>query len=344
METLFFVALCGIFLGLLAVMVWLCLQYGTINVDPQHIAVRRNVWNGKLKELGPGLRFFIPGLYEIFKMVDCRQVIIDSEPLIVTSRDSQPIEVDYQITLWVDGFHQNNNSLKEGQAIKAATKIGEQGGVKGKDTDDRFQKDLETLGLKESNVAVQNMIGNQMLNSLIGGQTSTTTGTPDLPDILCPNCGRPIKKDQTFCQEPSCSKSKEGAQRKALAEKLRVIDKFKIPLGLYERLSWGAGIALSNLLEEKYGLRCYLKIRSVRYPKDTESAARARKIAEMEGDATIARFGKEATAFHDLIEKTHVSPDIAFLGGKIIEGLREIAPIFGGGRRRPERTEKGGSK
>lgn len=343
METLIIAVLATVALALLGLLGWLWFEFGTINVDPQHIAIRRNVWSGGLKELGPGLRFFVPGLYEIFRIVDCRQVIIDSEPLIVTSRDGQQIEVDYQITLWVDGLDQDNASPKKDRAIKAATKIGEQGGVKGTDAADRFKKDLETLGLKESNVAVQNMIGNQMLNNLIGGQTSTT-GTPDLPNILCPNCGRPITKDQIFCSDNSCSKSEAGARKKAADEKLTDTDKFKIPQGLYERLSWGAGIALSDLLEKKYGLRCYLKIRNVRYPKDTESAVRAKKIAQMEGDATIARFEKEGIAFRQLINDTGVDANVAFLGGKVIEGIREIASVFGSGRRRPERSEKGGSK
>lgn len=328
---------------LLVILGWLWLKFGVINIDPQFIAICRNVWNGKLKELKPGLRFFIPGLYEIFRMVDCRQVIIDPPALTVTSRDGQQIDVDYQITLWVNGF-KDKAKLKEGRAIKAATKIGEQGEAQGKDSQGRFKKDVETIGLKESNVAIQNMIAGHLLSELIGNK--------DIPNIICPNCNSAITKDHIFCPNDSCSKSELGSKEKVAAEKdINIaevkpsdLDKFKIPTGFFERLSWAAGITLNNFLEEKYGLGCYLKVRNVRYPKDTERAARATKIAEMEGDATVARLAKETTAFANLINVTKVNPDVAFLGGKLLESAMEIAAGWGGGKRKSGQIEKGDSK
>jgi len=69
-----------VFFGFLGILIYLFIKHGIVNIDPQHIVIKRNVITGGLKELKPGLRFFIPGVYENFQLVDCRQVILDPEP------------------------------------------------------------------------------------------------------------------------------------------------------------------------------------------------------------------------------------------------------------------------
>lgn len=318
METLWMI----VFFILLGVLVGLCIKFGIVNIDPQHIVIRRNVITGALKELKPGLRFFIPGLYENFRLVDCRQVIIDPKPLTVTSRDGQPVDVDYQITLWVDGFDEKGE-IKKGQAIKTATKIGEQKEILAKvgveASQEKFKKDLETMGLKESNVSIQNMIGNYLMGELVGEKLPLA--------ISCPFCGREIKggeKPETECSNPDCEMKKKG---------------MKVPAGFYERLSFSSGIRLHNDLGERYGLGCFLKIRNALYPADVERAARAERIAEMEGRATKARFDKETEAFKNLINETGVDPNVAFLGGKLIEAIPEVVAALKGEKRKTEKTE-----
>ncbi len=344
METLLSI----IFLVLLGILGWLCLKFGVINIDPQHIAIRRNVWTGILKELEPGLRFIIPGLHEIFRLVDCRQVIIDPESLKVTSRDGQPVDVDYQITLWVDGFYDEDKiedkkvtakkgEIKEGQAIKTVTKIGEQIGIEKQIFQERFKKDLETIGLKESKVAIQNMIGNYLMGELVGQKLPLT--------VSCPFCGKDIKggvaeKDikgeaaklptqpETKCPDPECQMN---------------LKEMKVPAGFFERLSFSSGIRLHNDLGERYGLGCRLKIKNVFYPPDIERAARAERVADMEGGATLARFAKETEAFKNLIGETGINPNVAFLGGKLMEAIPEIMAAMGG-KRKKEQTGKGEEK
>ena len=350
-----------IFLVLLGILGWLCLKFGVINIDPQHIAIRRNVWTGALKELKPGLRFIIPGLHEVFRLVDCRQVILDPESLKVTSRDGQPVDVDYQITLWVDGFYDENKydkdkdgkpikdkdgkpiliakkgEINEGQAIKTVTKIGEQIRTEKQISQEGFKKDLEIIGLKESKVAIQNMIGNYLMGELVGQKLPLT--------ISCPFCGKDIKggvagedikggvakpptPPQTKCPDETCQMN---------------LKEMEVPAGFYERLSFSSGIRLHNDLGERYGLGCLLKIKNVFYPPDIERAARAERVAEMEGGATLARFTKETEAFKNLIDETGINPNVAFLGGKLMEVIPEIMAAMGG-KRKKEQTGKGEEK
>lgn len=326
METLSWI----IFFALLGALIWLEIKFGIVNVDPRHIAIRRNVWTGSLKELKPGLNFIIPGLHENFRLVDCRQVIHDPPVLTVTSRDGQPVDVDYQITLWVDGFIDQTN-LNEGQAIKAATKIGQQEGEE-QTSQERFKKDIEVIGLKESNVAIQNMISDHALDDLIGPEKKM------LP-VFCPNCRSNIEKQHMFCPNSKCTKSEGKSEEKAKKEG-RSLDEFKIPTGFFERLSWAAGIALNDFLGDKYGLGCFLKIRNARYPEDTERAARSQKIATMEGDATKARLDREAVALKNLIESTNTNPNVAFLGTKLMEIIPEMMLALKGERKKTEGREK----
>ncbi|MBI4709495.1 MAG: SPFH domain-containing protein [Candidatus Portnoybacteria bacterium] len=303
-----------VLLVLLAILVYLFINFGIINVDPQFIAIRRNVLTGGLKELKPGLSFFVPGVFEDFRLVDCRQVILDPEPLTVTSRDGQPVTVDYQITLWVDGFFGEDKiekaldgkekiiakkgGIKGDQAIKAATRIGEQTGIQVTTPQERFKKDIEAIGLKESNVSIQNMIASYMLEDLIGKK--------DALPVLCPNCGCKIESEKDTCPDDKCPKHGK-----------------KVPAGFFERLSWSAGISLNDSLDDKYGLGCFLKIRNVRYPEDYEKAQRAQKIAEMQGEATKKRLEKEADGFEGMIEKTKANPNVVVLAGKAMELLIE---------------------
>lgn len=293
-----------IFLVLMGILGWLFIKFGMVNVDPVFVMIRRNVVNGNLKELGPGLKFFIPGLYENFQMVDCRQVILDPDILPVTTRDGQPVNVDYQITLWVDAFDEKKK-IKPGQAIKAATVIGEQ---KTASEEEKFKGNMEVIGEKESNVAIQNMIANYQLGELV----STNTDAKDAKKVLrvsCPNCGGEIPEDKNVCQNAVCTKNNPEKS---------------IPAGFFERLSWSAGITLNDFLAGRYGLGCFLKIRNVKYPQDTEKAARAKKIAEMEGAATKARLAQETDAIADLITKTKANPNIALLGIKAVEAFGEM--------------------
>lgn len=356
--------------GLLAgILVWLIIQYGTVNIDPQHIAIRRNVITGGLKELKPGLKYFIPGVYENFQLVDCRQVILDPEPLTVTSRDGQRVDVDYQITLWVDGFFEEGKDelykenqynkrgkliakkgdikdsfkrgdIKKGQVIKAITKIGEQigAGLEKQISPEQTSKNLEIIGLKESNVAIQNMIGNYLVRDLIGSKKLLT--------ISCPYCDRDISggdpekeppdPPETTCPDPEVNPEKQCEM---------ITKEKKVPSGFFERLSFSSGIKLHNDLGKRYGMGCLLKIRNVLYPADLERAARAERVAELEGSATQARFAKETVAFKNLIEEAHISPNVAYLGGKIMEAIPEIVAALKGERReKGERKEKGEKK
>jgi len=330
METLSWI----IFFALLGILIWLEIKFGIVNVDPRYIVIRRNVWTGSLKELKPGLNFIIPGLHENFRLVDCRQVILDPPVLTVTSRDGQPVDVDYQITLWVDGFKSQEklNELNDGQAIKVATKIGQQESVQEQNFQERFRKDIEVIGLKESNVSIQNMISAHALADLISPKKKT------LP-VFCPNCRSEIKKNQMFCPNSHCTKSEEKSKEKE-GKKERSLDEFKIPTGFFERLSWAAGIALNDFLADKYGLGCFLKIRNVRYPQDTERAARSQKIASMEGEATKARLNKETEALKNLINETKIDPNVAFLSTKLMEVIPEMLLALKGERKKIEGREK----
>jgi len=268
------------------------------------------------------------------------------------------------LTLWVDGFFEEGKdelyekdrynrrgkliakkgdiknsfkkgAIKRGQAIKAITKIGEQigAGLEKQISLEQTKKNLEIIGLKESNVAIQNMFGNLLLEELIG--------TKKLLTISCPYCGdellggnpdaKPPVAPQTTCTNDKCE--------------MKTKEKKPVPPGFYERLSFSSGIKLHNDLGERYGMGCLLKIRNVFYPMDLVEAARAEKVAELQGSATKARFGKEAEAFENLIKKTKANPNVVYLGGKIAEAIPElIAALKGRGQEKTEKREKGEKK
>lgn len=114
--------LTAILAGLLGLSGILVIKFGMANVLPRHILILRDVLTGKLREKGPGLKFFPPGFFEVFQMIDCRQLVLDPPNLSVVSRDGQKVAVDYQIVLWVYGFYEKDEyEIQENSIDKKGT-------------------------------------------------------------------------------------------------------------------------------------------------------------------------------------------------------------------------------
>lgn len=336
METLF-LGLGILTLGLLATIGILVLKYGNYNVEPQRILTLRNVVTGRLTEMGPGLKFFVPGLQEIYQVADCRHIILDPDLLRVTSRGGQPVLVDFQLTVWPDGFNEEDKYIKvngekkliakkgsmhKGQVSKIITRIGEQIGT-GLETHispEVSKKNIEIIGLKSANVAIQNMVGNFQIDMLIDAKAPLA--------VPCPYCGKEIASDQSVCPDPICDMN---------------LKEMNFPAGFYERMSFSWGIRLHKFLTEQYGLACRLEIRNMLYTQDIEEAGRAGKVADLRGKAKQTLLGLEAQAYKDFIGQTNINPSVAYLGDKFAEIVPELVAALTGNRR-PRGEEKKGDK
>lgn len=271
----------------------LILTQGMIQLAPLNIAVRRNQITGKMVELTPfpALRFFLPGIYHIFRVMKCQKVVHDPDFVKVTTRDGQEVEVDYILTLWPDRFNEDGtlNPDKEGNVIKLAIIL---------------EPEKIVGAIKDhTHAAIQRMFGHIESFQLLKNQK--------IIKVLCPDCGQEISNKDRACPNDTCPQHSKN-----------------IPGGFYNRLGWAVGVRLDDFLDEKYGLACWLEIQSVRYVGDLRKAARAETMGKMEGLATKARLGHETKAMKNLFDETGVSPTFGFAFTKIAEVVPEIVNLL----------------
>ena len=281
------VAILSIVLLILIVTIGIIIfKEGVVVIPPLSVGVLRNWITNGMKEITPGTKIFVPGLKYIFKVIGCQKRVLDPDVVTITTSDGQNAEVDYVLTLWPDFFQDDGtpNPSKTGHIVKLATSI-ESG------------SEIE-VAKKHTDAAVQRMFGNVSSYQLLKGRKTIK--------VHCPDCGTLIKFSDERCTNTLCDQAQSH---------------IKIPSEFYNRLSWSAGVALDDFLEQKYGLACFLEIQNVRYIGDLQKAARAETVGKMLGKGTKAQYKEEAEAMKNLFDTTNVSPNIGFVLIKLAEAM-----------------------
>ncbi len=332
-----------VFLLLVIVLAVIMVKYGLVYTPPRFILVILNLLTGESREISPGLRPIIPGVYKIIRMVGCLPHVMGVETIDVVSSDGQPCSVTYQQTWWVDAFKEKRGEkkeeekkeavftlkklkfkdlalqimdrvkktsveLKEGRAIKAATCI----------SDEKKENETEEQAFERhasSNVKLET---EATITSMIGSYDTDILKTQGEYSIYCPECNEEITKVENRC--PAKQKTDCGWGTADI----------NIPKDFKARLGWLTTVLLDKSLSDRFGIGCETKISNIVPPKplqkallDQQVAKIKMDIAEKKGEATQRLLAKESLGYGSL-KDIGINANVAYIMGKLVDGLSDL--------------------
>jgi hypothetical protein len=296
-------------------------------IPPRHVLITRNLLNGELSAIAPGLRF-IPFHCEKYVLLDCRPIAVEAVTIPIITKDNQEVNVDVYGIYFIDGLEREEDKLKfdieekvrRPRAIRAVRKL-----TKIKEPEEELKKEI---------TGIFSEVREAMVKKYLNMITIAELDKRKLEEIeIAPG------KKREYVSE--ISPKYEGKEIGAAdpGEKTE-IDAIKVDL--LAHLSWFISKEADGRLAE-FGIGCDLRVLNTPPPHALVKARLEQNIV----DAWTIKAEKEkklqevkASIIKEFVKETQISPSTFYLVDKGMDAIKEIASALAP----PKEKKEGGEK